>query len=74
MQVEGIVQRSPEGIVHLMARRVLDRSRELSRLSEDHEPTITLSRADEFEHPQRPRTRSSHPRNVRVLPPSRDFH
>jgi hypothetical protein len=63
-----------QGIVHLMAQRVADRTAELRRLSEDHRPTITLSRADEFAHPQHPRNLSSHPRNVRVLPKSRDFH
>ena len=73
MLVEGEVQRSREGVVHLMASRVHDRTAELSRLSDVHRPNITLSRADEFIHPQHPRT-SSHPRNVRILPKSRDFH
>jgi error-prone DNA polymerase len=72
--VEGRVQKSPEGVVHLMASRVFDRTSDLKRLSEDHDPTIELSRADEFVHPQVPRGPSSHPRNVRVLPRSRDFH
>ena len=73
MLVEGEVQRSKEGVVHLMATRVHDRTAELSRLSDTHKPQIALSRADEFVHPQHPRT-SSHPRNVRILPKSRDFH
>lgn len=70
--VEGKVQRSPEGVIHLMAQRVFDRTAELRRLSETHEAQITLSRADEFLHPQV--TRGSHPRDVRILPKSRDFH
>lgn len=70
--IEGKLQRSVEGVVHLMAQRVFDRTGELARLSEDHDPEIQLSRADEFLHPQAPRAR--HPRNVRVLPKSRDFH
>jgi error-prone DNA polymerase len=77
MEVEGEVQRSPEGVVHLMGVRVHDRTAELDRLSEDHQPTIALSRADVFEHPQSPRDhvpRGSHPRDVRILPKSRDFH
>ncbi|SDD29410.1 error-prone DNA polymerase, DnaE-like [Sphingomonas sp. YR710] len=77
MEVEGEVQRSPEGVVHLMGVRVHDRTAELDRLSEDHQPTIALSRADVFEHPQPPRDhvpRGSHPRDVRILPRSRDFH
>ena len=76
MLVEGEVQRSPEGIVHLMARHVEDRSPLLARLTDSGTP-VTLSRADEFLHPQHPRgaaKSASHPRNVRILPKSRDFH
>ena len=70
--VEGRVQKSPEGVIHLMGERVFDRTAELRRLSDSHETTLALSRADEFLHPQIPR--GGHPRNVRVLPRSRDFH
>jgi error-prone DNA polymerase len=70
--VEGKVQRSPENVIHLMARRVFDRSADLLGLSDTHRAEIAISRADEFLHPQHPRTR--HPRNVRILPKSRDFH
>ncbi len=73
MLVEGEVQRSKEGVVHLIATRVHDRTVELSRLSEAHAARIALSHADEFSHPQHPRT-ANHPRNVRILPKSRDFH
>jgi error-prone DNA polymerase len=72
MEVSGEVQRSPEGIVHLMAHRIADRSAELARLSEVHQAEIRLSRADEFARPPWPR--HGHPRAVRVLPRSRDFH
>jgi error-prone DNA polymerase len=77
MQVEGEIQRSEEGVVHLMGAIVTDRTAELDRLSEDHRAEIELLRADVFEHPQMPRDhvpRGSHPRNVRILPKSRDFH
>lgn len=70
--IEGQVQKSPEGVTHLMAKKVYDRSGELARLSEDHDPRITLSRADEILRPQIPR--AQHPRNARILPKSRDFH
>ncbi|BAV65374.1 error-prone DNA polymerase [Sphingobium cloacae] len=61
MLVEGEVQRSKEGVVHLMASRVHDRTAELDRLTSGHSA--------------QPRARaSSHPRNVRILPGSRDFH
>ena len=70
--VEGIVQKSKEGVMHLMAARVWDRTGELGRLSDAHKPVVALSRADEFARPQLPR--GGHPRDMRVLPPSRDFH
>ncbi len=70
--IEGKVQRSPEGVIHLMAQKVFDRTDELRRLSGTHETTITLSPADEFLHPQA--ARGGHPRDVRILPKSRDFH
>ena len=73
MLVEGEVQRSPEGVVHLMATRIEDRSDLLDRLSDHGPPTVTLSRADEFLHPQYPRT-GGHPRDARIIPKSRDFH
>ncbi len=69
---EGRVQRSKEGVIHLMAERIHDRTDALRRLSETHEPAIELSRADEILRPQNPRHR--HPRDVRILPKSRDFH
>jgi error-prone DNA polymerase len=50
-----------------MADRLEDRTAELGRLSDDHAPVIQFSGADEIVRPQ-------HPRNLRVLPGSRDFH
>lgn len=72
LQVDGTVQKSKEGVIHIMAARVADRTAELQRLSDTHTPTIALTRADEFVHPQHPRV--AHPRQVRVIPRSRDFH
>jgi error-prone DNA polymerase len=57
---EGRVQKSPEGVVHLMATRLVDRSADLRILS--------------GETPGPAASRPRHPRNVRILPPSRDFH
>ena len=75
MQVEGVVEKSPEGVVHVVARRVIDRSGELARLSEDHDTDIQLASADIVAHPQPPRHPTPrHPRDVRILPGSRDFH
>jgi len=61
--VEGHIQRSPEGVVHLVAERMIDRTHELNRLSEDG---LKPERAENHLH--------RHPRQVRVLPKSRDFH
>jgi len=61
--IEGKVQRSPEKVVHLVAERILDRTHELDRLSEDEAPSAP---------PQEQMHR--HPRNVRAVPKSRDFH
>ena len=63
--VEGRVQRSPEGVVHLVAERIFDRSHELERLSEDVTEAPSF-RAQAAKH--------RHPRNVRTVPKSRDFH
>jgi error-prone DNA polymerase len=71
MEVRGEVQRSKEGVVHLMAHTVIDRTAELGHLSETHHVNPELARADEVVRPQNPR---NHPRNVRILPKSRDFH
>ena len=101
MVLHGVVQRSEEGVVHLMTTRVDDRSDELHRLSEDVAIEPELARGDVVKSPQcvmrqGMRTdpeavvrhaptkshdlrrsqppRPHHPRDVRILPPSRDFH
>ena len=77
--VEGRVQKSREGVVHLMASRAYDRSYELRRLSDDHAPDIEMTRADEIRQPRTPRGPDKsappprHPRGVRIIPKSRDF-
>jgi error-prone DNA polymerase len=70
MLIEGEVQRSPEGVVHLMANRVHDRSALLDTLGEDTAVRVPLARADEMVRPVPPR----HPRDARIVPKSRDFH
>jgi len=77
MLVEGEIQRSPENVVHLMASRIIDRSAVLDQLSETTPTRPAVSRADEFLHPDAPSShpgnRARHPRDVRILPRSRDF-
>ena len=70
MLIEGEVQRSPEGVVHLMASNVHDRSALLDTLGDESPPPIPLARADEMVRP----VPSRHPRDARVVPKSRDFH
>jgi error-prone DNA polymerase len=70
--VEGKIQRSPEGVVHLVSDRIIDRSFELERLSE--ETFRHKMHADQIPPPPDPREMQHHPRSVRVLPKPRDFH
>lgn len=70
MLVGGAVQRSREGVVHLMASRVEDRSDLLGLLAEEA-PRPPLCPVDEV---ARPVAQNRHPRDVRILPGSRDFH
>ena len=75
MLAEGEVQRSKEGVIHLMATRIVDRTAMLDGLGDglgDGEPVrpdLAPPRASR-EHA----ARHGHPRNVRILPKSRDFH
>ncbi|MEI9889344.1 MAG: error-prone DNA polymerase [Caulobacteraceae bacterium] len=83
MLVKGVVQRA-EGVIHLIGEHLEDLSGELALLSD---PGLSRNRfllpadaakssPDPREKPQeRPKTvRWRHPRNVRVLQKSRDFH
>ncbi len=77
MLAEGEVQRSKEGVIHLMATRIVDRTAMLDTLGSDRRFDPEVCRADEVRHPQLPRghaAKHGHPRNVRILPKSRDFH
>ena len=73
MIAEGVIQRSKENVVHLMASRIIDATAMLERLSGDAAIDPSLARADEVRRPPAPR-QNRHPRNVRILPKSRDFH
>lgn len=79
--VEGRIQSSKEKVVHLVAERLVDRSDELRYLANDAlgPPRRMLSgpeplNDDRREHPDNPAQRIRHPRDVRILPRSRDFH
>ena len=72
---EGRVQRAPEGVTHLLCHHIHDFSADLLTLfaPEDEGLDPPLSRADEVAHAPPP-PRLGHPRQVRILPKSRDFH
>jgi error-prone DNA polymerase len=78
--VEGYIQSSPEQVTHLVAERLFDRSRDLTNLANDVSarkhvlPYGTPLNDDRRDHPENPAQKIRHPRNVRILPPSRDFH
>ncbi len=79
MLIRGRVQRAGD-IIHVVASRIEDKTFWLATLAEDGLTMRgTLARADEVKRPgpdpamyQQSSTR--HPRNIRVLPKSRDFH
>ena len=82
--VEGTIQSSPEKVVHLVAERLFDRSSDLLDLANDtprRKHALPVAPAlieplndDRRDHPDNPAQKIRHPRNVRILPPSRDFH
>jgi error-prone DNA polymerase len=81
--VEGYIQSSPEEVTHLVAQRLVDRSHDLIGLADDalRKQTAPLGPAlieelngDRRDHPENPAQKIRHPRNVRLLPRSRDFH
>ncbi len=82
--VEGYIQSSPERVTHLVAQRMIDRSHDLIGLANDalgRKPGLPdgLARIeplndDRRDHADSLAQRIRHPRDVRILPPSRDFH
>jgi error-prone DNA polymerase len=72
MAVHGIAQKDEDdGVIHVVARRLEDHSHMLRHLSEDI-MTAPLSRGDAPGAMRPPPGR--HPRDVEVIPKSRDFH
>src|SRR5450759_3462213 len=79
--VEGYIQSSPEKVVHLVAERLFDRSRDLVHIADDslsREPGLPADPAlieplhdERRQHPDNPAQKIRHPRSVRILPRSR---
>ncbi|HXH44877.1 MAG TPA: error-prone DNA polymerase [Bradyrhizobium sp.] len=82
--VEGYIQSSPEKVTHLIAQRMIDRSHDLVGLANDalgrkHPLPAGATVVEPLNEDPRaltdmPAQKIRHPRNVRILPPSRDFH
>jgi error-prone DNA polymerase len=72
MAVHGIVQRDPDSdVIHVVARRLEDHSHMLRHLSDEAMPS-TLAQGDAPGSWRPPASR--HPRDVEIIPKSRDFH
>ena len=71
MEVRGRVEYDDE-VVHVIATHLTDATEALHGLSDDLLPHH-VDRADHIERPL-PICRHGHPRDVRVIPKSRDFH
>ncbi|HEY0234244.1 MAG TPA: OB-fold nucleic acid binding domain-containing protein, partial [Afipia sp.] len=69
IEVEGVVQSSPDEVVHLVASRLIDRTADLNGLADD-----ALRQGQPAPAHRAAVQKARHPRNVRILPPSRDFH
>ncbi len=73
MAVHGMVQKDPDSeVIHVVAGRLKDHTGMLSHLSDDSLLPSTLEKADHAGSWGRPQSR--HPRNVEIIPKSRDFH
>jgi error-prone DNA polymerase len=73
MAVHGVVQKDPDSeVIHVVVARLEDHTPMLSRLSDDSLLPSTLEKADHAGSWGRPPNR--HPRNVEIIPKSRDFH
>ena len=72
MAADGIIQRDPDSdVIHVVARRLEDHTHMLRHLSEDvMEAPLSRGDAPGAIRPPVPR----HPRDVEVIPKSRDFH
>jgi error-prone DNA polymerase len=87
IEVEGRLQRTQGTavpVIHIVAAKLTDRSADLAHLSDTPLTNQSLARADEVRRPvdedqritkaHRAATGGRHPRDIRVIPKSRDFH
>lgn len=84
IEVRGVIQSSPDKVVHLVAECLFDRSHDLMNLANDalggrhpippDADVIEPLEEEQKAHSGNPVHKIRHPRNVRILPRSRDFH
>jgi len=77
IEIEGVIQSCPDRVVHLVADRLVDRTPDLIGLSND--ALRPYLHAEKFSKEGQRLTSSAsakarHPRQVKILPASRDFH
>ena len=76
VQVKGYIQ-TADNVTHVVARELIDRTNDLGYLSEDFQSDPlkgAIANADEVQRPIPEQRQSAHPRNVQIMPRSRDFH
>ncbi|MEO0981834.1 MAG: error-prone DNA polymerase [Pseudomonadota bacterium] len=73
--VRGRVQ-TADNVTHIVAEQLVDRTADMELLSEDFQTDALAKVLDHADEVRRPvyRDHRVHPRNVRVIPKSRDFH
>ena len=76
IEVHGRVQRAAEAreVIHVLAHRLIDRSAGLRGLADPELDLEGLLYGGETPVRKRAHRPAVHPRNVRIMPPSRDFH
>ena len=76
IEVHGRVQRAAEAreVIHVLAHRLIDRSAGLRGLADPELDLEGLMYGAETPGRKRAHRPAVHPRNVRIMPPSRDFH
>ena len=72
MEVRGRVE-AEDGVIHVIAADLRDATHDLHRLSDDL-LAPDMARADHVNRPLQGSRGHGHPRDVRIIPPSRDFH
>jgi error-prone DNA polymerase len=76
VEIEGTIQSSPDHVVHLVADRLFDRTPDLIGLSNDAlRSYLSVENSSDGQRLISPASaKARHPREVRILPASRDFH